>query len=327
MSDIEQILYPTVLSSLREDTPPVKCIVWKGKDEYETIEFNKVYPFDTIDDIKRMICSHYEGDISFIPRFTFVGVPLNEPYSEENPSVVATYVPLDWLWFPNDTNDPKMTYILNNPRKVLTQPDMRFISSDGSYASPNYEPRGRSTIESVFLKPREGQIPVLHVFPLKYLLREYSGPTPVSEEDWNKRFAPFYPSVIVDGSYEATEEDKEFAKKIYFFVKQRDSSLNVLNRYLEEGIEVPITKVTGIRQLRLTWKKSVKGFEGCGYMFYRLPVTNKRPYLRLLPSEGTAITKLHVKGVLPIPTIEDPRILEVWGKETSPTPGIDFCSL
>lgn len=327
MSDIEQILYPTVLTSLREDTPPVKCIVWKGKDEYETIEFNKVYPFDTIDDIKRMICNHYEGDTGFIPRFTFVGVPLNEPYSEENPSIAATYIPLDWLWFPSDSNDPKMTYILNNPRKVLTQPDMRFISSDGSYASPNYEPRGRSTIESVFLKPRDGQMPVLHVFSLKYLLREYSGPTPISEEDWNKRFAPFYPTVSVDGSYEATEEDKEFAKKIYFFVKQRDSSLNVLNRYLEEGIEVPIAKVTGVRQLRLTWKKSVKGFEGCGYMFYRIPVTNKRPYFRLLPAEGTAITKLHVKGVLPIPTIEDPRILEVWGKETSPTPGIDFCSL
>ena len=96
---------------------------------------------------------------------------------------------------------------------------------------------------------------------------------------------------------------------------------------MEEGIEVPAMKVTGIRQLRLTWKNPVKGFEGCGYMFYRLPVTNKRPYSRLLPAEGDGITKLHVKGVLPIPTLEDPRILEVWGKETSPTPSIDFCSL
>lgn len=328
MSDIEQILYPTVLTSLREDTPPVQCIVWKGGDEYETIQFDKVYPFDTIDDIKRLICNHYSSDPAFIPKFTFVGVPLGEAaYSEETPSLDTTYIPLDWLWFPTDSNDPKLTYILNNPRKVLTEPDLRFVSSDGSYSSPNYEPRGRSTIEEVFLKPREGRMPVLHVFPLKYLLREYTGPTPIAEEDWNKRFAPFYMYVSVDGPYEADDEDKEFAKKIHFFVKQRDSSLNVLNRYLEEGIEVPSAKVTGIRQLRLSWKKPVRGFEGCGYMFYRLPVTNKRPYLRLLPSEGTAVTKLHVKGVLPIPTLEDPRILESWGKETSPTPGIDFCSL
>ena len=328
MSDIEQILYPTVLSSLRENTPPVKCIVWKGGDEYESIQFDKVYPFDTIDDIKRLICNHYEKDSAFIPRFTFVGVPLGEAaYSEEFPTIDSTYIPIDWLWYPTGSNDPKSTYILNNPLKVLTDPDLRFVSSDGSYASPNYEPRGRSTIEQVFLKTRNNQIPTLHVFPLKYLLRTYSGPTPLAEEDWNKRFAPFYPYISVDGPYEASAEDIEFSRKIQFFVKQRESTLNTINRFLEEGIDVPAMKVTGIRQLRLTWKKPVKGFEGCGYMFYRLPVTNKRPYIRLLPAEGSGITKLHVKGVLPIPTLEDPRILEVWGKETSPTPGIDFCSL
>lgn len=327
MSDIEQILYPTVLSSLREDTPPVKCIVWKGGDEYEVIQFDKVYPFDTIDDIKRLICNHYEKDPAFIPRFTFIGVPLDNAYSEELPTMDSTYIPIDWLWYPTGSNDPKSTYILNNPRKVLNNPDLRFISSDGSYASPNYEPRGRSTIEQVFLKPRNNQIPTFHVFSLKYLLRAYSGQTPISEEDWNKRFAPFYPYVSVDGPYEATDEDIEFSRKIQFFVKQRDNTLNTINQLLEENVDVPSVKVTGVRQLRLTWKKSIKGFEGCGSMFYGLPVTNKRPYIRLLPAEGSGITKLHVKGVLPIPTIEDPRILEVWGRETSPTPGIDFCSL
>lgn len=328
MSDIEQILYPTVLTSLREDTPPVQCIVWKGNNTYESIQFDKVYPFDTIDDIKRMICNHYASDNAFIPRFMFVGIPLGEEaYSKEVPSIDTKYIPLDWLWFPTDSNDPKKTYILNNPKKVLKEPDLRFIGSDGSYASPSYEPRGRSTIEDVFLKPRDGRIPILHVFPLKYLLKEYTGVTPIAEEEWNKRFAPFYMYVSVNGPYEANDDDIEFAKKIHFFVKQRDASLNTLNRYLEEGIEFPTAKVTGIRQLRLTWKKPVKGFEGCGYMFYRLPVTNRRPYSRLIPGEGTAVTKLHVKGVLPIPTLEDPRILEQWGKETTPTAGIDFCSL
>jgi hypothetical protein len=328
MSDIDQILYPTVLTSLREDVPPVQCIVWKGVEEYESITFDKVYPFDTIDDIKRLICAHYANDPAFIPRFTFVGIPLGEAaYSDEKPTNASVYIPLDWLWFPTETNDPTLTYILNNPRKTLTEPDMRFVSSDGSYASPNYEPRGRSTVEEVFLKPRDGKMPVLHVFSLKYLLRDYRGQIPISEEDWNKRFAPYYPYVSVDGPYEANEDDIEFGRKIQFFVKQREKGLNFVNRYLEEGIELPVMKVIGIRQLRLTWKKPVRGFEGGGYMFYRLPVTEKRPYLRLLPAEGSAITKLHVKGVLPIPTLEDPRILEVWGKETSPTPGIDFCSM
>lgn len=328
MSDIDQILYPTVLSSLREDIPPVQCIVWKGEDIYEVLTFDKVYPFDTLDDIKRMVCTHYQDDSAFIPRFVFFGVPLGEnAYSEEKPTLDTQYVPMDYLLYPNGTNDPKMTYVLNNPRKVLTQPDLRFVSSDGSWASPNIEPRGRSTIEEVFLKLRGGKIPVLHVFPIKYLLREYSGPTPIAEEEWNKKFAPYYLDIDVEGPYQPDADDIEFSKKIHFFIEQRERSLNVLNKFLEEGIEVPIMKLTGVRMLRLTWKKPVKGFEGCGYMFYRLPVTEKRPYLRLIPADGSPITKLHVKGVLPIPTLEDPRILESWGKEGSPTPNYDVCTM
>jgi len=174
MSDIDQILYPTVLSSLREDFPPVHCIVWKGATEYESIVFDKVYPFDTLDDLKRLICTHYKSDPSFIPRFTFVGVPLGDAaYLEEQPTMDTTYIPMDYLWYPSGTNDPKLTYILKNPRQSLLEPDLRFVSSDGSWASPNMELRGRSTIEQVFLKPRDGRIPVFHVFTLKALLNEY----------------------------------------------------------------------------------------------------------------------------------------------------------
>jgi hypothetical protein len=325
MSDIEQILYPTILTSLREDIPPVKCIIWKGGDSYETIQFDKVYPFDTIEDIKRMICVHYEKDSNFIPKFVFLGVPIGDAaYSDEVPSLSTQYLAADYLWYPTGTNDARNTYVLSNPRKALITADLRFITSDGSYASPNYEPRGRSTIETVFLKPRDGRIPVFHVFTLNYLLREYQGQKPISEEDWNKRFAPYFPNIPIDGPYEPDMDDIQFSKKINTFIKQRESTLEVLNGFLEGGYELPTLKVSGIRQLRLVWNKPVKGFEGSGYIFYRIPVTETRPFLRLLPAEGSAITKLHVKGVLPIPTLDDPRVLEIWGKETTPTPGSDY---
>ena len=326
MSDIEQILYPTVLSSLREDIPPVQIIVWKGADDYETLQFDKVYPFDTIDDVKRLLCAHYESDPSFIPRFTFIGVKIGEDsYTDEPPAMDTKYVPIDYLWYPSGTNDPRQTYILSNPRKALVEPDLRFVTADGSYASPNFEPRGRSTLEDIFLKPRDGQIPTFHAFTLSALLDEYRGTTPVSEADWNKRFAPYFPNISVGGPYEPDADDREFAKKIRFFVSQRESTLNALNNLLEEGVELPVTKISGIRQLRLIWKKPVRGFEGAASLFYNLLASERRPFIRLLPSEGSGITKLHVKGVLPIPTLDDPRILEVWGRETSPTPGIDYC--
>ena len=327
-SDIEQILYPTILSSLRENVPPVQCMIWKGDDDYDMITFDEVYPFDTIDDIKRLICAFYEDDTSFLPRFTFIGVPLGDAaYEETAPSLDTTYHSIDCLWYPNGTNDATKTYELKHPLYTLTHPDKRFITADGSYASPNREVRGRSIVEEVFLKPRDGRFPIFHVFTLNVLLKAYRGLKPIGEEDWNKRFAPYFPDVLMEGPYEANEDDIAMHQKINYFVSTRLTSLGVINRLLEEGIEAPRIQVTGIRQLLLTWKKPLKGFEGVASMFYQIRAEKWRPYLRLLPAEGAGITKLHVDGVLPIPSLDDPRVLEVWNQEISPTRGADFCCI
>lgn len=327
-SDIDRILYPTVLESFRQDTPPVQCIIWKGGDDYDKVTFNKVYPFDTVEHIKRLICNHYFGDSKFIPRFLFVGIQNTfQNDMNQNPTMDLLYQPMEYLWYPMGSNDPKKSYYLKNPRKTLTEPDLRFVTEDGSYASPNYEVRDRSTIEQIFLKPREGQIPIFHVFPFRYLYNEYRGQKPISEQEWNKKFAPYFPEIKIEGPYEPNEDDAEFATKIHYFITQRTRTLDTLNDYLESGIQVPLIKLSGVKQLLLTWIKQKKDFEGCASLFYRIPVTEERPFLRLLPADGSPITKLHVRGILPIPTLDDPRILELWGKEISPTPGSDFCCL
>lgn len=327
MSDIDQILYPSLLTSFREDIPPVQCIVWKGYEEFENIVFEKVYPFDTIDEIKRMICTYYENDPHFIPKYTFIGFPVGDDlFTDSVPSLEMKYISLDYLWYKTGENDPKKTWLLNHPLKTLKYGDDRFITSTGEYSSPNYEPRGRSTLEDIFLKNYDGKIPTFHVFSLYHLLREYSGPTPISEEDWNKRFAPYFPNVSINGPYEPTSDDLEYAEKIHFFVKQRDNTLNILED-LVNIVEFPDIRLNGIRLLRLSWNKNVKGFEGCGSLFYRIPVTDIVPFMRLIPAEGTPLTKIHVKGVLPIPTLDDPRVLEQWGREISATPGFDYCYL
>ena len=322
--EIGELFAPQLLSSFRENVPPVQCIIWKGNNDYETITLQHVYPFDTIDTIKRMICAAYPDNPAFIPRFTFVGIPMN---NASTPTINTTYLPLDYLWFSNESHDPSNTYEMPHPLKALTQSDERFVSRDGSYKSPNYEPRGRSTIEDILLEQYDGELPILHVFPLRTLLREYRGVTPMPQEDWNGRFAGYYPLVKMGGPYQATDEDIEFSKKIQYFFSKRDVTLNRLNQFLEDNERVPLIEVTGVKQLRLVWKKPVEGFEGCASMFYQIPVTDKRPYMRLLPAEGSAITKLHVKGILPIPTLDDPRVLEGWGRETLLSPGSDMCTI
>jgi len=309
-SDIDHILSPRPLHTLSFQTP-VRCTVWKGKNLYETIEL-EIYPFDTIDTLKYLIYTHYNNP-DFLPRFTFVGIA-----KEDN------FIPLDYLWYSFGAHNIEDTYHLKNPTKL--QDDLRFVTDNGSYSSPNYNLRGRSTIEDVFLKSsNEQEIPMLHVFTLSALLRKYTGVKPISDEEWNKKFSPYFID-LTSSTYQPTQEDKNFGNVITSFIKKRTISLSLLNSIVERSEpELPLIKVDGIQQLQLTWKKPVDGFEGAASVFYTISATERRPYIRLLPSEGSSITKLHVKGVLPIPTIDDPRHLEVWSKEQSASPGKDMC--
>jgi len=323
-SEIDQLFSPQLLSSFREDLPPVQCMIWKGKDEYVTITLDHIYTFDTIDTIKRMICAKYSSDRSFVPRFTFVGIPQND---DSSPNMATTYLPIDYLLFSNESHEPSDAHVLAHPLKAMMEGDERFVASDGSFTAPNYELRGRSTVEDILYRPYDGHPPVLHVYTLRALLNEYKGVTPISQEDWNRRFAAYFFGVKVEGPYQPNEADVEFTKKIQYFLSKRETTLDRLNQFLEDSEQVPSIQVTGVKQLRLIWKKPVHGFEGCASMFYQIPVTDKRPYIRLLPSEGSAITKLHVKGILPIPTLDDPRVLDIWGKEISTSPNVDLCTI
>ena len=325
---MDQLLYPSMLSDLHEKIPPVQCMIWKGGKEYERITLDGVYPFDTIYTIKHMISVHFKNDPHFLPRFTFVGIPMgDQAYSLEPPSTEQVrYLPIDYLWYPSGSNDPNQTYQLFHPAYTATHPDDRFVKEDGMYTSPNYEVMGRSTIEDVFLKNRDGKLPVFHVFTLRSL-RTLIGGSALSEEVWNGQFSPYFPDIPVSGPYQPAKDDIEFGKKIQFIQSKRKEAMERLDLLMEENVPVPTIELTGIRNMLLYWKKPVKGFEGSASLFYRIPATEKRPYLRLIPTEGTAVTKLHVRGVIPIPTLEDPSVLDGWGKETSPTPVYDFCSM
>ena len=323
---MEDLLAPRVLLSLREDMPPVHCFIWTGREQYEHVILEDMYPFDTLHDIKRHLCAIKKNDPMFVPRFQFIGVPIEDAYEAAPPTQETTYTPLDYLWYPTGTNDAKNTFVLAHPQKTAVEPDMRFQASDGSYANPHYELRGRSTIEQVFLKPRKGRMPVLHVFPFSVLRREFLERGVIGESEWNTRFAPYFMEISI-GTQDLTREDRDFGALIRASVSERTEKMGLLQRIVEEQAEVPLLRLSGIQQLRLIWKRPVKGFEGSASFFYRCRATDLRPFLRLFPAEGSGVTKLHVKGVIPIPTLDDPSLLEGWGNETTRTPGIDFCSI
>ena len=308
-SAIDHILSPKPLNIFKYPSR-VTCKVWLGQSNYDTITLDTIYPFDTIDTITYLVCNHYKRE-EFLPNFLFIGIPQAED---------EKYIPLDYLWFPIGSSKPTDALVLHSP--TIKQRDDRFVSRDGSFTNPTCELRGRSTIEDVLLK-YDNEIPELHVFPLAFLLRSKT----VTDEVWNGSYASYFPNVSVRGTHQPTEDDFKFGRMISSFLEKRRSTVQHLEKLLQRQDELPPNTIDGIQQLMLVWKRPIDDFEGAANVFYKMRVTEQCPYLRLIPSDGAPISKIHVRGVLPIPTMNDPRLLSVWSKERSVSPGHDICTI
>jgi len=246
--------------------------------------------------------------------------------NQQRETVTATenikYLPVDFLWYPIGNNKPENTFYVADPISGLM--DTRFFSQ-GIFTNPNYEDRGRSTIEDVLLKPY-GTIPVLHVFRLQDILRMRVIQQKITSEEWYGKYIRYFPNVSFNSIYEADADDMRFGRTIDSYIEKRKTTIHVIERLLKQRTaELRYGTLTAIQYVRLLWQHRVTDFDGCAGMFYNISVTESRPYIRLLPSEGIPITKIHVQGALPIPTLDDPRLLSVWTKETSATPGSDMC--
>jgi hypothetical protein len=325
ISDINKLLHPTILTSFKGNLPPVHVKLWLGGEDFEDIVLENLYPFDTIETIKRALYVA-KDDINCLPNFIFLGIPLGGREAGENPTADSNYIAADYLWYPSGVKSADKTITLHSPLKSLVEKDTRFVLYDGSLAPLGMASRARTMLEDILLKyddeTNEYYIPTLHAFPISQMIEEYSGEkSPISQENWNGKFAPYFPYISEEGPYSPKKDDIEFGDLLNIFIKNRQNNLDIVNSFLEnEEVRLADFKISGIRQLKLVWKNRIPRFEGCDNLFYRTNVTSRRPYTRLFSVEGGAISKIHVNGVLPIPTLEDPTILQQWAKEENPVP-------
>jgi hypothetical protein len=80
--------------------------------------------------------------------------------------------------------------------------------------------------------------------------------------------------------------------------------------------------MAGIKHLQLTWdtKRQIQGIET---QFYEAEVSERRPFVRLIPTEGSGISKVYLADGKS-PDIQDPKLLIQWAQDRSPTPEQDF---
>jgi hypothetical protein len=308
--DIEQLFHPKIMKGLVKT--PVSCKIWKSEGKYEDIVLDNIYPFDTLDTIKQSIAQLFSDDPRYLPQFLFVASSQKD----------GTFAPLEYTWYPIGTQKADRVIYLPSPVKAMEAPVKAFQTRKGKPAI-SLNPKGRALIEKTF----QSGLPTLYVFPFFRILRLYKGDTsPISEPDWWSRFYPFFPTLNPITPTEISKADSAFAKVFMTYLTQRTGYLKKINKLIAGPIECNM-RISGVKQLRLRMLKTSDRFEDCQTLFYMTKVTKELPYMRIIPVDGTPITKVLVSGALPIPDLDNPEVIAQWAKETTPTMGHDFLML
>lgn len=322
---IREIFYPSTLGSFRDSMPSGELTVMlhtaPGAEPKELILKN-MFPFMTLQDVKIALFIELKKEHSALPEFVYLCIKGTQPGKTFMGGKTA---PVDYTWnVPSFTGGDTRFYntsafeLAGGSKPV----DSRFVESSGDRKLIGIVTRERITIEDAFFKLGIANgIPEFHAYLYKDLLAAIPGSKPPSEKDWNGRLYPFFPFLSVSNA-EPTAEHIAKAKRMSIAFSRRQQFLMRLQSLLDENIPlIPIT-LAGVKFLRLTWSKK-KGIPGIEAMFYEAPVNERRPFMRLMPVEGSGISKVFLADGK-TPDIQDPKMLISWSQERNPTPEQDF---
>ena len=317
-SDYDRVFRPPDLESFYQGNFDVLLKIWRQGTEFETLSLGTVPGFYTIQDIKRLLYSR-KRTAEYIPRFVFMGIPIGNPSAE--PSKATRYQAADFSWIRDKADPPN----LQSPIATLTMADPRFADATGQWGTYKENRRDGVTLEEgPIVRNTEGNV-VFHVFSLSRLLSAFQRPRPISLGDWNTRFAMFFPRVPPSGAKSTpTEQDEKDMRDVQTYLLRKQQRIDMLEAILTTT-PTPEATIKGIQRLRFTLKPAAN-FNSVEMLFYTLPVSHRRPFLRLLKPTGEPINKLFTKDNFypPRPDVEDPNFLRQWAQQEAPEPSEDF---
>jgi hypothetical protein len=309
---IQDLFYPHFLTSFYEgpvSTSSIQLRVHRNEG-VQTLTLNSLFPFSTILDIKIALYIRFGKDDAFAPDFVYLSRP---------PPVRR---PVDFLWdLPSAMGGG---YISASPIKLAngTEPlDTRFVDSTGQRKLIGISSLERMTIEDYSVKSKV-QTLLFDVYLYSDLVALVPGPRPMSEKEWNGRLYPFFPTLGL-GTDAFTPQRRERLRRLVEIYEKRQGFLEILESFLKADMPLIPMTFAGVRLLRLVWDKPKKSYPGIEALFYEASVTKRRPYMRLIPTEASAISKVHMLDKTR-PDIPYVKVLETWLRERSPTPERDY---
>jgi hypothetical protein len=291
---------------------PIEILDTPG-EELKRVTLEDIYPFTTLLDIKFAIYNKYKRADYAHPDFVFLANVVSDTQVE----------PVDFSWsISTMSSDEKI--LLHNPTDSALQKvpvDSKFVDSAGNRKELRRTNLERMKIEDIF---PPGKVPKLRAYFYYALEDMIPGERPISELDWNGRLYPYFPSLSIS-SHTITETQKNQAKRMGDNFIVRSLFFKRLETIVKTSQTVIPLSLTSVQYILLSFKKptSIPGVE---VLFYKIPVNERRPYMRLMPIENTPISKIHMISA-DEPNLEDPRLLSIWSQEKNPTPDRDFLTV
>ena len=300
---IKKIKIPQNLGSFFEGDPTKITIQVHRDSGIELIEISRPFPFFTVYDLKLSIFNHFERRVSTAPEYQFLSI---------NP-LPKYFRPIDYFW-QNPATLKEISLVSPIDTVNLKKQALQFVNESGEATSLGYSSRQRLLYETL-IKVLPVKKEEYHLFFYEDLKKSY---TEMTERIWNGFLHPYFPLL----SYAETEPATAVLKKrLERYLRTQELTVR-LNELLKEEL-LPIS-LGGLRFLQFQWLKAAEEtLPPVESVFYSSPVTESRPYMRLIPTKGTSVTKLHLLRDKK-PDLADPKLLKQWTRERNPTPENDF---
>lgn len=297
---LESIFKPGYISSLRKKITDgiLHITLHESATEKREVELRSMYPFMTLYDVKLALYEALGRSEESAPECTFLSYGTT---------------PLDFQWVLPGSKEP---FRARPPFKVAMgqTPDYsEFVDANGSRKLMGLVQRDRVLLEDLFA---DREIPKFDAYTLKSLAAAIPGEKPIGERLWNARLYPYFPYLAVGQEVPNESQKKRLTAFTDAFLSRRNF-FDRVEMFLRREQRVAQPEIDKVRSLRIVWPKETKT-EGMEMLFYTLPVTEKRPYMCLLPTEGSKLTKIHLLEDQ-TPDIYDHSLLLQWAKQKNPT--------
>ena len=304
---VGRLFRPKTLSSLK--TPSLQFII------NEKPLSRELYPFNTVNDLLTQI---------------YIDTGLKEDYHPDNLCLLHED-PISKTFIHTLYRVGNGLTLVDPLVRVARGPDSRFTTSQGDPTDVKFVPQGQILLETAF-KPG---VVNLRLFIYRDILAAYTGPRPLSSEAWHGCIRPYFP--MRDREHEDGSLPRsvlEFAPRLTRCFTQRLAVLDRMEEILEtdpEGLRKPgesregrgdPVKFSSIKHIRLYWDSAPLASSRSPYVafnlesfFYDLDVSPEIPYMRFFSKNAAALSKVHVKGIIPQPTVEPPELVVNWAKD------------